>query len=47
MTAPIRSCVVSRSTSTVPPAASTPFPMKTIVSVFATVQRKNAMSHQI
>ena len=29
-----------------PPAASTPLAMKTIVSVFATVQTKNASSHQ-
>ena len=29
-----------------PPVASTPSAMKTIVSVFATVQRKNATSHQ-
>jgi hypothetical protein len=43
-TAPIRSVVVARSTSIVPPLASNPFAMKTIVSVFATVQTKNAMS---
>jgi hypothetical protein len=30
-----------------PPVASTPSPMKTIVSVFAIVQTKNAKSHQI
>ena len=47
MTAPIRSCVVVRSTSIEPPVASMPFAMKTIVSVFATVQTKNARSHQM
>jgi hypothetical protein len=36
-----------RLTSISPPAASIPSAMKTIVSVFATVQRKNAMSHQM
>ena len=46
MTAPIRSTVVCRSTSICPPAASIPSAMKTIVSVFATVQTKNAISHQ-
>ena len=46
MTAPISSTVVSSFTSIVPPAASTPLAMKTIVSVFATVQTKNASSHQ-
>ena len=43
-TAPIRSVVVARSTSISPPVASMPFAMKTIVSVFATVQTKNATS---
>jgi len=38
--------VVVRSTSIRPPVASTPSAMKTMVSVFATVQRKNASSHQ-
>ena len=37
--------MVSSFTFTVPPAASTPSAMKTIESVFATVQRKNASSH--
>jgi hypothetical protein len=37
---------VSWSTSTFAPVASTPFAMKTIVSVFATVQAKKASSHQ-
>jgi hypothetical protein len=37
---------VSRSTLSCPPPASTPFAMKTIVSVLATVQMKNASSHQ-
>ena len=36
--------VVARSTSMLPPLASIPFAMKTIVSVFATVQTKNARS---
>ena len=45
-TAPIRSTVVAGSTSIWPPAASIPLAMKTIVSVFATVQTKNASSHQ-
>ena len=45
-TAPMSSVVVTRSTSTCPPVASIPSAMKTIVSVFATVQRKNARSHQ-
>ena len=43
-TAPIRSVVVARSTSNEPPVASNPFAMKTIVSVLATVQTKNARS---
>ena len=43
-TAPISSVVVARSTSIWPPVASNPFAMKTIVSVFATVQTKNARS---
>ena len=46
ITAPISSVVVARLTSIWPPAASMPFAMKTIVSVFATVQKKNASSHQ-
>jgi hypothetical protein len=45
MTAPIRSVVVARLTSILPPAASTPFAMKTIVSVFASDQTKKASSH--
>jgi hypothetical protein len=44
MTAPISRLAVSRSTSSVPPDASTPLAMKTTVSVLATVQRKNASS---
>ena len=47
MTAPTSRIVVTRSTSIFPPTAGMPFAMKTIVSVFATVQRKNAMSHQM
>ena len=47
MTAPISSVVVARLTSMCPPVASMPLAMKTIVSVFATVQRKNASSHQM
>jgi hypothetical protein len=47
ITAPISSVVVARLTSISPPVASNPFAMKTIVSVFATVQRKNATSHQM
>ena len=35
------------STSSVPPSASIPFAMKTIVSVFATVQTNQARSHQM
>ncbi len=46
MTAPIRSWVVTRSRSMSPPPASMPLPMKTIVSVFAAVQMKKAISHQ-
>jgi hypothetical protein len=46
MTAPMSRIVVVRSTLIEPPAASIPFAMKTIVSVFATVQMKNAISHQ-
>ena len=46
MTAPIRSEVVARLTSITAPDASNPFAMKTIVSVFATVQRKNATSQR-
>ena len=47
MTAPISRIVVSSLTSIVPPSAAMPLAMKTIVSVFATVQRKNATSHQM
>jgi hypothetical protein len=47
MTAPISRMVVVRSTSIAPPAASIPSAMKTIVSVFATVQTKKARSHQM
>ena len=43
-TAPMSSVVVARSTSISPPLASMPSAMKTIVSVFATVQTKNARS---
>jgi hypothetical protein len=46
-TAPTSRVVVVRSTSMSPPAASTPSAMKTIVRVFAIVQTKNAMSHQM
>ena len=46
-TAPIRSVVVARPTSMWPPPASMPLAMNTTVSVFATVQRKNARSHQM
>ena len=46
-TAPISSTVVTSLTSIWPPAASMPFAMKTIVSVFATVQTKNASSHHV
>jgi hypothetical protein len=45
MTAPISKTVVWRLTSNWPPEASTPCAMKMIVSVFATVHRKNAISH--
>ena len=46
MTAPISSTVVSRFTFTDTPEAWTPFAMKTIVNVFATVQKKKVSSHQ-
>jgi hypothetical protein len=46
-TAPIKSVVVVSSTLILPPAASMPFAMKTIVSVFATVHRNQAKSHQM
>ena len=46
MTAPIRSEVVTRSTLRWPPVGLTPLAMNTTVSVFATVQKKNASSHQ-
>ena len=46
ITAPISKMVVSRSMLTWPPSATTPLAMKTIVSVFAAVQKKNAISHQ-
>ncbi len=46
MTAPIRSTVVSRLTSSFAPATSAPLAMKTIESVFAHVQTKKASSHQ-
>ena len=39
--------VATRFTSSVPPCASMPFAMKTIVSVFATVQMNQAKSHQM
>ena len=45
MTAPISSSCRELDVD-LPPAASTPFAMNTIVSVFATVQTKNAISHQ-
>ncbi len=45
-TAPISSDVVACSTSIWPPVASMPSAMKTIVSVFATVQTKNARSQR-
>ena len=47
MTAPTSRIVVSSLTSTLPPIAGMPSAMKTIVSVFATVQMKNATSHQM
>ena len=40
-----RRIVVRRLRLTSPPVASTPLAMKTIVSVFAAVQKKNAISH--
>ena len=47
MTAPISRIVVSAvDVDLAACGASTPFAMKTIVSVFATVQKKNATSHQ-
>ena len=45
-TAPISSDFVACSTSSEPPVASMPSAMKTIVSVFATVQTKNATSQR-
>ena len=45
-TAPIRSVRHRPSTSIGPPVASMPSAMKTIVSVFATVQTKNATSQK-
>ena len=47
MTAPTSRIVVTRLTSILPPAAGIPFAMKTIVNVFATVQKKKATSHQM
>ena len=46
ITAPIKRVVVARFTSMTPPVASNPFAMKTIVSVFATVQTKKATSQR-
>ena len=46
-TAPIAASSSSRLTSISPPVASIPFAMKTIVSVFATVQTNQATSHQM
>ena len=46
-TAPISSVVIVASTSSVPPVASMPLAMKTIVSVLATVQTNHATSHQM
>ena len=46
ITAPMSRLAVWRSTSSRPPVASTPLAMNTTVSVFATVQMKNASSHQ-
>ena len=46
-TAPMSSVVIVSLTSSEPPVASMPFAMKTIVSVFATVQRNQATSHQM
>ena len=46
ITAPIRSTMVVRLTSRWPPPASIPLAMNTIVSVFATVYRNQASSHQ-
>jgi hypothetical protein len=44
-TAPINSTVVASWTFRSPPAASMPLAMKTMVSVFATVQANHATSH--
>ncbi len=46
-TAPMSRLVATRLTSSSPPVASMPFAMKTIVSVFATVQMNQAKSHQM
>ena len=46
-TAPMSSVVIVALTSSEPPVASIPFAMKTIVSVFATVQTNQATSHQM
>jgi hypothetical protein len=46
ITAPISSTTVTRFTFRWPPPASMPLAMNTIVSVFATVYRNHASSHQ-
>ena len=46
-TAPMSRVVIVALTSSEPPVASMPFAMKTIVSVFATVQTNQATSHQM
>ena len=46
-TAPIRRLVATELTSISPPVDSMPWAMKTIVSVFATVQKNQARSHQM
>jgi hypothetical protein len=43
----MRRLAATRLTSRVPPVASIPLAMKTIVSVFATVQMNQAKSHQM
>jgi len=47
MTAPMSRLVAARLTSIVPPLASIPRAMKTMLRVFATVHTKKAMSHQM
>jgi hypothetical protein len=47
MTAPMSRLVATSLTSISPPVDSMPWAMKTIVSVFATVQKNQARSHQM